>query len=303
MIGTIDDPRIANAIGGACGNASLRVRERMDRSVTKEKQGQASTGETTFTDDLTDALDTLDEALTEQIAKLPERLSMGAPVDIRVEFTTQKAPQGEENDFGLDIGLRVIIETPGYEADKAILVQCKRMYGGVGAAGSFPKLRDDGEKQARDMLSVSPASFFFLFNAGSADELLNLMMAPSLAFPFPLWHFLAAPPSLDPGVAVLPATRVLAMSKAAKASGTKLPIDAAEVLAGAVPLGHFIATLFAPCFVGDVRTPVIQLATPPSERDLVSGLDAVVPQIGPMTKKTRRFQKLIVRRTGPKSPG
>lgn len=309
MIGTIGDPRLVIAVGDACGAASRRVRERMEQALKKEKDGQAACREEVFTEEIVDVIDDMGRALAEEIGSLSMNFANEKPPKgIALEFSSEKAPQGEENDFGLDLGLRIVINTPGYVMNKAILVQCKRMYGGAASGGCFPKLHDDGEKQAVDMLKVSPASFFFLFNAGDPRDLLK-MMGPGLTYPlWPLWDW--ADPGLvwgtqyfDPGVAVLPATRVLAMSKAAKESGVGFPTNASDLLPGSVPLGHFIASLFAPCFVGDVRTPVLQLATAPRLRDSVSGVDADVPAIGPMKKKTRRFQKLSVTKTGTSTSG
>ena len=199
---------------------------------------------------------------------------------------TEKAPQGEENAFGLDLGIRVIIETPGYSAQKAILVQCKRMTG-LGAKGIFKKLRGDGVKQARDMLSITPSSFFFLFNGGDAHDLLEMMRAP-----YPLLQRFEPPnwPSsyYEPGVTVLSAARVLAMAEGAQMAGRPFPVKAAEVLPGSIPLGEFIAGLFAPCLVGDVRLPLLQLATPPRLRQqLTGGLDVPVTGLG--TLQAKRF--------------
>lgn len=295
MIGTITNRNVAVEVGQAFGEASGAVRERLDRAAAREAEGQAATREDTFTDDLADALD---RVIADRLEQLSEKLSNSGS-NVRIEFGSTKTPQGEEADFGLDLGVRVIIESPGYTAQKAILVQCKRMYG-VGNAGTFPKLRGDGEDQAKKMLEVTPASFFLLFNGGSEHELLELMASatllpwdePYLWFHHPRIHR----DYFDPGVAVLPATRVLAMSEAAKASNGQMPVGARDVLAGSVPLGHFIAGLFAPCFVGDVRTPVLQLATPPSFRDEIGGLDAEVPELGHL--KAKRFHRLKVTKRG-----
>jgi len=297
MIGTITNRNVAVEVGQAFGEASGAVRERLHRAAAREAEGQAATREDTFTDDLADALD---RVIADRLEQLSETLSTSGS-NVRIEFESTKAPQGEEADFGLDLGVRVIIETPGYAAQKAILVQCKRMYG-VGNAGTFPKLRGDGEDQAKKMLEVTPASFFFLFNGGDEHDLLEMMASATLLpwdEPFRWFHLPRVHPDyFDPGVAVLPAARVLAMSEASLASKTSLPIGARDVLAGSVPLGHFIAGLFAPCFVGDVRTPILQLATPPKDRQEIRGLDAQVPELGQL--KARRFHKLkVVKQVAP----
>jgi len=289
-------------IGDACGAAARDVRERMDRSKRRVDQGQAATREDTYTDDLADAMDEIGEAIRQRIQTAEHGLA-AAGSNVHVEFSTEKAPQGEEDSFGLDLGVRLIIETPGYSSEKAILVQCKKMYGS-GSSGTFTKLAADGEKQANDILKVSPASFFFLFNAGAPDDLLDMMRSMPLVFPpwepfypHPIYRHEAY---FDPGVTVLPAVRVRAMSKASKEAGVKLPIGARDVLAGSVPLGHFIATLFSPCFVGDVRKPIVQLAAPPTARGSVSGLDAAVPELGAL--KAGRFHTLWITKAGSASP-
>jgi hypothetical protein len=295
MIGTITNRNVALEVGSAFGGAAGAIRNRLEGAVKREAEGRAATREDTFTDDLVDAMA---GQISVRLAQSSERLST-PPGNVKIEFEATKAPQGEENDFGLDLGVRVIIESPGYSTQKAILVQCKRMYG-RGSSGTFPKLRGDGEEQAKKMLEVTPASFFFLFNGGREDDLLEMMGSaamwpwdePYRWFPPSMIH----PEYFDPGVAVLPATRVLAMSQAAKTSNTKLPTGARDVLAGSVPLGHFIAGLFAPCFVGDVRTPILQLATPPGRRAEVSGLDAEVPGLGQL--KAQRFHKLKIVKSG-----
>lgn len=291
MIGTITNRNVAVEVGQAFGEASGAVRDRLERAARREDQGQAATREDTFTDDLADALD---ETIADRLKELSGKLSTSGS-NVRIEFESTKAPQGEEAGFGLDLGVRVIIDTPGYSAQKAILVQCKRMYG-TGASGTFPKLRVDGEDQAKKMLAVTPASFFFLFNGGSERELLELMASATLLpwdEPYMWFHHPRVHHNyFDPGVSVLPATRVLAMSHAAQAPGGTFSTRAQDVLAGSVPLGHFIAGLFAPCFVGDVRTPILQLATPPELREEITGLDAAVPELGDLQAK--RFHKIKI---------
>src|SRR5580698_5350682 len=136
MIGSIDDPRVLARIGAACGDAAHGVRHRLTVAAQKEAEGQSGTREEAATEDVANAIDAID-ALGDL---LTERLNgeQTAPDGkrVRIEFRTEKAPQGEENAFGLDLGIRVAIETPGYSARKAILVQCKRMFG-LGAKGTF----------------------------------------------------------------------------------------------------------------------------------------------------------------------
>lgn len=295
VIGTISD-RVAVEIGGAFGAAAAHARKRMERSHNREKEGQPGSREDTYTDDLLDAMeDSIRERLRSVTTELSDRGN-----DIRVEFEATKASQGEESEFGLDLGIRAIIETPGYSMEKAILVQCKRMYG-TGPGGTFPELRGRGEEQARKMLAATPASFYFFFCAGDPNDMWKAMGADT----FPPWPWLwphrvgrLSSEYLDPGICVIPATRVYAMSRATQSQSAPLPIDARRVLAGGVPIGHFIASLFAPCFVGDPRTSVLQLATPPRLRGTVRGVDAEARSLGHLqakrwhelrfTKRTRR---------------
>ena len=308
MIGSIDDPRVLTRIGTACGEAAGAVRERLTRAAHKEAEGQSGTREEAATEDLATAIDDID-ALGERLAEsLNTEETTADGKQVQITFKTHKAPQGEENAFGLDLGIRVSIETPGYSAQKAILVQCKRMFG-MGAQGVFKKLRGDGEKQARDMLSITPASFFFLFNSGDTDDLLQMMRSPHPLFAWRLervhrlsrdvaeterrrpWSY------FDPGVTVLPAARVLAMSDGAKVAGKGFPIGAADVLAASVSLGEFIAGLFAPCLVGDMRLPLLQLATPPTRRGKIGGgVDVPVPPLGSLEPK--RFFELRFSKEG-----
>lgn len=304
MIGTITNNRIAVEIGEAFGAASSAARHRLERSRRREEQGQPGAREETYTEDLMDAVD---EAIREHITAATASLARRGS-NVRVEFEATKAPQSEEADFGLDLGIRAIIDTPGYSVEKAILVQCKRMYGS-GGDGTFRELRGRGEDQAAKMLAVTPASFLFLFSAGEHEELWRLMGTDGPPFwPdwFPFWpdsYWARAPERIprhyfDPGVSVVPATRVLAASQAARHEGRSVSIRAAEVLQGAAPLGHFMAALFGPCLVGDPRSPILQLATPPSLREAVHGLEAEVPELDHL--RARRFHSIkFVKGSGP----
>lgn len=296
MIGSIDDPHVLDRIGTACGEAARVVRHRLTKAAHKEAEGQSGTREEAATEDLANAIDDID-ALGDLLSKdlnTPATTADGSHV--RIEFKTEKAPQGEENAFGLDLGIRLTIETPAYSAQKAILVQCKRMFG-LGAKGVFTKLRGDGEKQARDMLRITPASFFFLFNSGDRLELLGMMRSAHPLFGWRLEQRSWLQSYFDPGVTVLSAARVLAMAEGAKAERKRFPIGAAEVLAASVPLGEFIAGLFAPCLVGDVRQPLLQLATPPTRRgEITRGLDVPVPPLGALEPK--RFFELRFSKEG-----
>jgi hypothetical protein len=191
-------------------------------------------------------------------------------------------PVSDETKYGADIGIRVTLRTAEAEVAKGLLIQCKRMYGST-PTPSYKELRGRGEKQATDMLRITPASFFMLHNFGSQRDLLNWTSIPSgtvcpmdeegvigapkhlnIADKCPIWA--SSSGIWDLGIAVLPATRVLALSAKAASLGRKCPDDVSTILRGRLPLGEFMADLVGGCFVGDVREEVIRIVTPPKQR-------------------------------------
>jgi hypothetical protein len=280
MIGVINDPRVAEEIGTLFGGTSGDIRDRASDSLKYEEEGQRATREESYTDEVVAQVrSAIDRRLKEISAKLSD---LGT--NVKIEFHPAQLPVEEERKYGADIGIRVRISTPEVEAIKGVLIQCKRMYG-PRHSPSYPELRDRGEKQAQKMLSITPASFFMLFNFGSQEELLNYTSIP-VGMTCPVDQGSAISPDKrssigsncpnwaksngsiwGAGITMLPATRVLFLSAKSKKEGAELPIQARKILRGSLPLGVFMVDLFASCFVGDPREDVVRLVTPPKLRD------------------------------------
>lgn len=278
MIGIFGDPQVAVEVGGMFGNAAGDIRGRANRSVEAEEQGERATREDSYTDEL---IDQMRGSISEKLGELSERLS-NSGIRVEVEFHGTNLPVSEETQYGADIGIRAILRTPEAEVAKGILVQCKRMFGPP-SSPSYKELPGRGEKQARDMLRITPASFFMLHNFGDQEELLDWASVPSGTI-CPLDRGLISPSMRgkigsacgywsesagsiwDMGIAMLPATRVYALSNRAAARGVKLPHDVPTILRGCIPLGVFVADFLGACFVGDVREEVVRIVTPPKLR-------------------------------------
>jgi len=275
MFGPFNDPRVAVGIGGVFGDASRRVEERRRRSMRRrERQGTSERREESDTDDLIDEFET---AINAGVGDVRERI-VADGVGMDAEFHPTNVA-GEERQYGADFGVRLHIESPNYNISKGVLFQCKRMYGPE-ASPTFDELRGRGEEQARKMLSVTPASFFLLFNGVPAETVARWIKPPAGLypfyrefgpFPFPwreFWRYieLRDPPfSLwNTGVMVLPASRVYAESRVCQHRGSLLPLEAEHWIAGSLPLGVFMADAFGSCFVGDVRDSVLRIVTPPN---------------------------------------
>jgi hypothetical protein len=280
MIGIINDPRVAVEIGTLFGGASGELRDNASDSLTHEEEGQRATREETYTDEI---VRQMRGAIDSRLREISGRLS-NLGTDVKIEFHPTQLPVEEERKYGADIGIRVTIRTSETISVKGILIQCKRMYGPKDSP-SYPELRGRGERQANDMLRITPASFFMLFNFGSQEELLNYtsipigMMCPldenapispekrsAIGSNCPIWAK-SAGSIWDLGIAMLPATRVLFLSAGSVIKNTVLPIQARKILRGALPLGVFMVDLFASCFVGDPRQEIVRLVTPPKLRN------------------------------------
>jgi hypothetical protein len=259
------DPRIAAAVGGAFGSAASAVGEKMERSAAREERGERAYREDTITEEF---LDQFGDALTEAFAGIRDPLAaIGAGVGITYEAVN--LPVADETVVGADIGIRVRIRTSRSNITKALLVQCKRAHlKGLGYV--YDALYDDGPKQARDMLRITPASFFFLFNhvTPATTRYVNGHLTP-LSAGWLIYTAIAGLDALaDPSVTVMPAAQVEAVSR----TGARLPRQAHEVLPGTAPLGYFMSAMFTTCFVGDPRPAVVRVATPPAQRDAVAPL-------------------------------
>jgi hypothetical protein len=279
MVGNITDPRVADVVGQVFGAASHDVRKSADASIAAETRGERGTREDSYTDRL---IDRMRSAIRARLEELSANLSnSGVTVDVR--FTPTNLPVGDEFTYGADIGIRVRIQTQDFLTVKGVLVQCKRMYGPK-TVPTFAEIRERGEDQARKMLRVTPASFFMLYNFGDQQDLLAVAGIPTgMVCPGesggPVPNPVRSQPGRcvvwggssgtiwDMGIAVTPASRILALSASAAKRGVPMPIEADQILRGALPLGCFVTDLLASCFVGDVRAEVVRLVTPPAERD------------------------------------
>lgn len=281
MFGPFPDPSTAVEIGRIFGDAGEHIRQKRERSDKRASFGERARLETSDTDDL---VDDFEVGIRESIERVSDRLSQAGP-RVQIEFHSMNLQQGEENRYGADIGVRLHIAAAGFNISKAVLFQCKRMYRNRQSV-SYDRLRGDGERQAEAMLSVTPASFFLLFNSEPPATVRNWMIPPvCLSAPelpagiLPFWFLLQkgiepASSLWDPGITVLPATRIFAESRVYQRNGTPLPVDAEHWTRASVPIGVFMADLFGSCFVGDVRTSVLRRVLPPHLRDLSAmGID------------------------------
>lgn len=278
MLGMINDPRAAMEIGTLFGGVAGDLRDRCSESHVAEERGERGTREDSLTDEL---VHVMRGAISRGLEELGGRLRQTG-VDASIEFEPTNMPVSEETQYGADIGIRTIIRARDAVTVKGMLVQCKRMY--RRKRPSYPELSARGEQQAKDMLRITPASFFMLFNSGSQEDLLDMTSIPigtlcpvdegetppeerrTIGRNCPYWGR-SSGGLWDLGVAVLPAARVLALSAGCTSKGLSFPQAADRVLRGCLPLGVFMVDLFASCFVGDVREEVVRLVTPPALRD------------------------------------
>lgn len=279
MIGDIGDPRVADAVGSLFGRASHGVRGNINESFGREELGERATREETYTDSAVRLMRHAIAAGLEEIGGRFRELGVG----IEIDFSPTQLPISEETRYGADIGIRTTIRTSGAVVVKGILIQCKRMYRPIDNP-SYPELRGRGERQARDMLRITPASFFMLFNAGDQRTLVDYTLPPSgmlcpvegfgpIPERFRNWrgrnckYWAESDGSIwDMGICILPASHVLALSAAARISRTQIPVDGQTILRGCLPLGVFMVDLFASCFVGDPRDNVVRIVTAPELR-------------------------------------
>jgi hypothetical protein len=285
MFGPFTDIRAGVEIGSIFGRAGERIREKRERSSERESLGNRARAEPSDTDELINDFET---AIRHEVGEVG-RESVTEQTEYDIEFYPTNLQVGEENSYGADIGVRLHMEANGFNITKGILFQCKRMYGNEQKA-SYDALRGDGEAQAEKMLKITPASFLMLFNGVRAEILADWIKPPACIYPIArrfgpwpfgwreFWRFanLMDPPySLwNTGITVLPASRVYAESRVSRRESKALVIDAKHWVQASVPLGVFMADLFGSCFVGDVRSSVLRLVTPPKLRDLnTSGID------------------------------
>lgn len=292
MLGSLNDPRVATAVGNALGRASQIVREHRNASARDERLGERAREETADTADL---CRDLKGAIANEVERLTSNV-LGGGRRVSIEFYPTNLPVGDENRSGADIGVRVYVRTPRFSITKGALFQCKRMYGELPRRRSYQEIAGRGEKQAEDMLKLTPASFFLLFNSGDSRELLSLAGQPLIAccpamcerlpkdLPWPCdCLFQGNNSAFDMGIAVLPASRVYAASREAHEHGGKISTRIEDILPGSLPFGVFMVDLLASCFVGDVREDIVRLTTPPALRDArATGLPNIDPRDFPI---------------------
>ncbi|HEU4560641.1 MAG TPA: hypothetical protein VFS20_22505 [Longimicrobium sp.] len=276
MIGTVHDPLAASTIAESFGLAARRARERANRSLARERQGQRAFSEPGYTENL---LDEMELSIRTDLDRIDvDGLQIGA--------TGFNFPVRAETEYGADIGMRIDIETPGYTVSKGLLFQCKRMYAG----GDYPELRGRGEEQARSMAEITPASFFLLFNSGSQRDLAKLAWGDSQRSAEWFWgrpwhHFEMGTAAFDLGIAVIPAAKVVGLSWGAMS----FDCTGRTILSGAVPFGIFMADLVCTCFVGDTRSMVLRLVTADRVR---SPAEAEEPGTSVFDYQIRRYMHL-----------
>lgn len=274
MFGPFSDPVVAVEIGDVFGRASERIREARVRSADRENVGNRARVETSDTDDL---IDQFESSVRASLDSLHDRV-IRERTEFGVEFYPTNLPVSEESRFGADFGVRLHLEADGFNLTKGLLFQCKRMYGNAPRA-TYEALRGDGEAQAAKMLAVTPASFFLLFNGVRLEIVASWIKTPACLYPFDEilspwslnWRFRNSIEQFrmwNPGVTVLPASRVYAESRVARIASKSLSVDAEHWARASIPLGIFMADFFGSCFVGDVRESILRLVTPPKLRDL-----------------------------------
>lgn len=175
MIGVVNDPRVAAAVGQILGGAAADIRARGNDSASAEEYGgERATAEPSYTDEFVYQFRHGVAIRLEHITS--ELRDRGA--NIRIEFHATNLPVGEESRFGADIGVRTTLRSDDAVLVKGALFQCKRLYG-PSSRPSYPELRGRGEQQAKDMLRMTPASFFMLYNFGTQRQLLNWASIPT----------------------------------------------------------------------------------------------------------------------------
>jgi len=279
MFGPFANSSTAVEIGNIFGEAGERIRKMRELSAEREALGQRARVETSDTDSLIDDFETAVLASLNDVG----RKAVGERTDVGIEFYPTNLRVSEETQSGADIGVRLHLEADGFNITKGILFQCKRMYGNEQQA-SYDRLRGDGEAQAENMLKITPASFFLLYNGVRAETIGRWIKPPACLsfvderlgpFPFMFREFWQYDPLIEPpyslwntGVTVLPAARVYAESRVSRRESKALSVDAQHWARASIPIGIFMADMFGSCFVGDVRSSVLRLVTPPKLRDL-----------------------------------
>lgn len=254
--------QLTERIAVAIGQASETVRQELTSSIGREAEGQRGSREDTFTDNL---VELFSRELEPDLEKASDDLSKELNTTIRIKLGLVNVPTREEARYGMDLGLKLSLTTDTAAIEKGVLIQCKRMFDAK--RPRFPELSTRGVEQAKKMLRITPASFFLLYNFGEPESLFDLAANSSFYplqgfFPWRIDRWSLSPWNL--GMAIIPASNVLAMSKGPQ--GSKINASAKTILPGCIPFGIFIADLFVSCLVGDTREDVVNLVTAPQQR-------------------------------------
>jgi len=239
--------------------------------------------ETTLTDEFVDSF------------RPQSRFSMWKPVAdaIRDEFrfylNVDVNKSTIEPRTGADIGLvirRSVYAEVQSTAEYAVLIQCKKVDQGGGVEDFFHTVGGSGERQSALMLSITPASFYFLYVppsllSGYADQETMAFVIPANNCHVPIWNLGAMPSESIEGrhltldeiaaggsILVIPALAVEAQKNQSKAAKLN------DILPNAFPFWYWFSEMLIPGFVGDQSRRVIEVAQNTRRRDLErEGLD------------------------------
>jgi len=234
-------------------DVAQKVGERIDR--------QSDVSETTLTENL---IDTVNE-----IASQEPIVDEESQARLRVRAAKNKY----EGEMGADLGVILDVNFHKHIFQKAILVQSKRVFN-KGKRWEYTELRRRGKKQANDMLRITPASFFFLYNpirllkdgvCGPAlrERWIKLRMVEE----FNDWHpifilhphlFVEMPWNSEHQEAF--ASILVVSANLISSWGKGPPGEVTDLIPSAIGLTDFIGRLFLPSFVGDPRPQTIESA-------------------------------------------
>jgi hypothetical protein len=99
--------------------------------------------------------------LASDLSKAGEQELRPSRIRLRARHLTWRGKRGEEGVIGADIVLVLDVDIPAYHITKGLLIQAKRLERGKRFASSDAATLT---KQCNDMLTVSPASFVFLYS-------------------------------------------------------------------------------------------------------------------------------------------
>jgi hypothetical protein len=199
---------------------------------------------------------------------------------LKVDLKARINGRSQESEIGADLGIVLKVDGNDFEMEKAILVQAKKAYVDgqeVVYKELFKELNRDGQKvikgveQAENMLKITPASFFFLYNSSEILELNNYKESIKKHFlmgvikkGFYLSSFIDQLAENDDGktleqcigIFVLPAIQIASI----KNNKNKILGSLETLLPYCVCFSDFMVDYFLSCFVGDKREEVLEKA-------------------------------------------